>query len=181
MLDKRAIYRKTARGLAEITTKERTVDRRLRPLLILIDGDRTALQVHSLVKGIGIREEDFDSLSAGGFIEAIALPGLSAAANGDEYSRDDGFTPEPGAADSSELPRQRTSFERYCDGQRYMCETATEALGLRSFFFVLKLEKCSSASDLMGLLPEFESAIARKFDGEYALHCRRIAKTILEG
>jgi hypothetical protein len=176
-LDKSAIYRKTARGVAEITAKDRTVDRRLRPLLILIDGDRTALQVHSLVSGIGIREEDFDQLSSGGFIEPLARP-----------SRE--IDPEPWAPESSPNPASptespeprgpRSSFERFCDGQRYLCETATERLGLKSFFFVLKLEKCSSAEDLMGLLPEFEAAIARKLDGDYARQCRRIAETILQ-
>ena len=168
-MDKAAIYRKTEKGLAEITTTERTVDRRLRPLLILVDGQRTATRIHALINGIGIREEDFDQLLAGGFIEMVPRP--------------DAAAPKPAAV--ADAPRtlgagqRRSSFERFSDGQRYLCETAADKLGLKSFFFVLKLEKCSSAKELMELLPEFEEAIAKKLDKSYAVHCRRIAETIL--
>ena len=44
---------------------------------------------------------------------------------------------------------------------------------------MLKIEKCSSADELMALLPEFEQAITKKLDKAYAVHCRRIAETIL--
>jgi len=170
-LDKRAIYRKTEKGVAEINGSERRVDRRLRPLLILVDGYRTATYIHSLIGGIGIREEDFDELVAGGFIEAIALPKLSPAANDA-----DGSPPEAAPVEI----QKRSAVERYCDGKRYMCETAADRLGLKSFLFQLKLEKCSTADDLLALVPELEGAIARKFDKDYARHCRRIAESILQ-
>jgi len=169
-LDKGAIYRKTKKGLAEITSAERSVDRRLRPLLILVDGHRTAARIHALMSGIGIREEDFDQLAAGGYIETIARPDSVVAANDD--------TRPTQSAPPAPLTR-RTSFERFSDGQRYLCETATDKLGLRSFLFVLKLEKCSSAEQLMAVLPEFEQALAKKLDKDYARHCRKIAETIL--
>jgi hypothetical protein len=164
-LDRGAIYRKTEKGLAEISSTERTVDRRLRPLLILVDGNRTANSIHALISGIGIREEDFDELARSGYIEPIARPDQRPAAND---------ATAPAAA-----PQRRSSLERFADGQRYLNETATDKLGLRAFFFVLKIEKASSADELMALLPEFEEAIARKLDKSYAQHCRRIAETIL--
>lgn len=167
-MDRGAIYRKTQKGLAEIAGTERTVDRRLRPLLILVDGNRTANSIHALISGIGIREEDFDQLADSGYIEPMARPDQRPAAN-------DGTAPpaEP------QLPQRRSSLERFADGQRYLNETATDKLGLRAFFFVLKIEKCSSADELMALLPEFEQAIGKKLDKAYAVHCRRIAETIL--
>ena len=165
-MDRGAIYRKTEKGLAEITSTERTVDRRLRPLLILIDGNRTANSIHALISGIGIREEDFDQLANNGYIEPVARPDQRLAAN-------DAAAPAAGP-----VP-QRSSLERFADGQRYINETVTDKLGLRAFFFVLKIEKCSSAEELMALLPEFEQAIAKKLDKAYAIHCRRIAETIL--
>jgi hypothetical protein len=165
-VDNTAIYRKTAKGIAELTTTERTVDRRLRPLLILIDGNRTALHIHSLINGIGIRVEDFDRLETGGFIEPIAIPAAGA--------------PARAAAHETVLTAPaRTSLDRYADGKRYLCETATDKLGLRSFLFVLRIEKCASAADLMELLPEFERALARRIDETYGRHCRRIARAIL--
>ncbi len=167
-MDRGAIYRKTQKGLAEIAGTERTVDRRLRPLLILVDGNRTANSIHALISGIGIREEDFDQLADSGYIEPMARPDQRAAAN------------DGSAAPAENLhPQRRSSLERFADGQRYLNETATDKLGLRAFFFVLKIEKCSSADELMALLPEFEQAIAKKLDKAYAVHCRRIAETIL--
>jgi hypothetical protein len=167
-LDKGAIYRKTEKGLAEISSSERTVDRRLRPLLILVDGNRTANSIHALISGIGIREEDFDQLASTGYIEPVARPDQWLAAN-------DGAVPFPDPV----AGQRRSSLERFADGQRYLNETATDKLGLWAFFFVLKIEKCSSADDLMALLPQFEQAIAKKLDKAYAVHCRRIAETIL--
>jgi hypothetical protein len=170
-LDKKAIYRKTARGLAEITAQKRSVDRRLRPVLILTDGNRTAAHVHALTSGIGIREEDFDQLIADGYIEVIERP---EAAN-DPEGRGDASQPAAPAA----APVQRSEFERYSDGQRYLTETAAEWLGLRSFLFVLKIEKSHTPDELLALVPEFEQAIARKTDREFGRRCARIAETIL--
>lgn|GEM_PF-2264394 len=170
-MDKKAIYRKTALGLAEITAAKRTVERRLRPVLILTDGNRTAAQVHALTSGIGIQEHDFDQLVAHGFIEVIALP-ESAAFTG---HRDDTSPP------TAPAPNQpRSDLERHSDGSRYLTEAAAEQLGLMSFFFVLKIEKCSSPEDLLALLPEFEQAIARKVDPDFARRSTRIAETILK-
>ena len=166
-MDRRAIYRKTPKGLSEIIGRDRSVERRLRPLLILVDGYRTATHIHSLIGGIGIQEQDFDRLVAGGFIEAIALPKPGTAAN------------DPLAENPSAPIQKRSAIDRYTDGKRYLTETAADRLGIWSFMFVLKLEKCSSAEDLMALVPEFEQAIGRKLDKSYARHCRQIAESIL--
>lgn len=172
-MDRAAIYRKTDKGLAEITSTNRIVDRRLRPLLILVDGNRTANSIHALISGIGIREEDFDDLTINGFIEPIARPLRARVAANDSSALDPAAPPPP-------APYKRTSLERFADGQRYLNETVADKLGLSSFFFVLKIERCSSAEELMTLLPEFERAMAKKLDQSYAVHCRRIAETILK-
>lgn len=167
-MDRTAIYRKTDKGHAEITGTSRAVDRRLRPLLILVDGHRTATRIHALISGIGIREEDFDHLVRGGYIEKIVLPNTEAANEG------------IGPAGLPPPVVKRTSVERFSDGQRYLNEMAGDKLGLKSFFLVLKIEKSSSAEDLMALLPDFETALAKKFDSAYAQHCARIARSILQ-
>jgi hypothetical protein len=171
-VDRRAIYRKTPKGLSEITGRDRTVDRRLRPLLILVDGYRTATHIHSLIGGIGIREEDFDHLIEGGFIEAIALPKAG--------PRPGTAANDPGDPAQGPLIQKRSVVDRYTDGKRYLTETAADRLGIWSFMFVLKLEKCSSPEDLLALVPEFEEAIGRKLDKSYARHCRQIAESILQ-
>jgi hypothetical protein len=164
-VDKTAIYRKTGKGAAEVNSAERSIDRRLRPLLILVDGHRTALGIYALISAIGIREQDFDDLVDGGYIEAVARPG--------------GLQAEAGGAAPGLPAPSRSSLERYTDGKRYLCETAADKLGLMSTLFVLKLERCSSVDELAGLLPDFEKAIGKKLDPGYAYHCRRIAESLL--
>jgi len=171
-LDKAAICRKTKKGLAEITSNERSVARRLRPLLILVDGHRTAARIYALMGGIGIREVNFDQLAASGYIEQIARPDAAVAAN-------DEVRPNVPTSVAPQSPAKRTSPERFSDGQRYLHETAAEKPGLLSFLFVRELEKCSSADQLMTLLPNFEQALAKRLDKDYAQHCRKIAETIL--
>ncbi len=116
-MDRKAIYRKTPKGLSEITATDRTVDRRLRPLLILVDGYHTSTYIHSLISGIGIREEDFDQLAAGGFIEVVAVPRPGTAAN----------DPGDSVRQNSPAPVQkRSSFERYSDGKH--CRRIAESI-----------------------------------------------------
>jgi len=171
-LDRKAIYRKTARGVEEITTANRTVDRRVRPALILTDGNRSGALVLSLTSGIGIGEADFDELIDSGFIEAIALPvGTETVAFGQ---------PTGEHRTSSGVAEPRSDLERYSDGQRFLNETITDHLGVRAYFFVLKVERCSSAEELIELVPKFEESLARKVDQDFARRCARIAMAILK-
>jgi len=176
-LDRTAIYRKTARGVAELAASAGTVERRLRPLLILIDGHRTVLAIESLTRVIGIHEEDFDLLEAGGYIEALARPSWPPAVPAAAPRAP--APPLPLPPGDAAAPAPRTSFERYADGKRYLCETAADKLGLLSYLFILKVERCGSAAELHALLPEFEKALARRLDPGYAFHCRRIAASLL--
>jgi hypothetical protein len=168
-VDRTAIYRKTERGVAEISTSQRTVDRRLRPLLILVDGHRSAARVLSLTAGIGLTEADVDELVSIGLIEAVPRPGQVGAAAA------------PATLSPAGAPTERGAFERFSDGQRYLCETASDRLGLMAFRIVLKFERCNNAEELLLLVPEFEAALARKVDSAFAQHSRRIAETLLHG
>ena len=171
-MDRKTIYRKTAKGLAEITSPSRTVERRVRPALILTDGNRTGALVLSLTNGIGIQEMDFDQLIDSGFIEAIALPGGADGGTGAQETAEH--------RTSSGVSEPRSDLERYSDGQRFLNETMTDHLGVRAYFFVLKVERCSSAEDLIALVPQFEQALARKVDQDFAKRCARIAMAILK-
>ena len=118
----------------------------------------------------GIREEHFDDLEGGGYIEIMRRP--------DPVAVSEAAANDPRRAEADESD-PAIAVRRFSEGQRYMTETVADKLGLRSFLFVLKIEKCSGANDLIALLPEFEKAIAKRLDADYARHCRRIAQTIL--
>lgn len=179
------VYRKTAKGNDEIRAKQGRLDRRLRPLLILVDGRRSADTINGLAAGIGLPETALQQLEADGYIELVRVR-VEAKAQAAE-SR----TPETLSASNApptltrattgvlEPARPRTPLERYRDGTQYMNETVSEALGVRALFFVLKIERCSTAMDLIQLLPDFEKSVAKKRGPQYAAHCRLIAAEIL--
>jgi hypothetical protein len=161
------VYRKTGLGVSEISSTRRSVDFRLRPLLILVDGQRSALRIQALLGGDAAADEHFNHLADAGYIEAIgrADPSDGGAFDATAYE-------PPQTPDSSQA-------RRFIDGQRYMIETAEAKLGLMSFLFVLRIEKCNSIEDLVALLPEFELSIARRLDADFARHCRRLAQALM--
>jgi hypothetical protein len=52
-----------------------------------------------------------------------------------------------------------TDAERFRVTQKFMNDCAVDALGLRAFFWTLKLEKVSTCDELRQLLPEFRKAM----------------------
>ena len=63
------IYRKTAKGLAEISTREHRLAPRVRSTLILVDGRRDAADLRALIAQQA--DETLAALAEQGFIEAV--------------------------------------------------------------------------------------------------------------
>ena len=59
------------------------------------------------------------------------------------------------------LQPQRTDAERFRIAQKLMNDSVVDALGIRAFFFTLKLEKAATVADLRALLPDFDKAITK--------------------
>ncbi len=74
-----SIYRKTAKGLAEIETRANKLPPRLRSALIMVDGKRSDADLRPLL--LQSPDETLASLLAQGFIEPVpGAPGTAAAA-----------------------------------------------------------------------------------------------------
>ena len=58
--------------------------------------------------------------------------------------------------------------EKFRAALKFMNDTSVDLLGLRSFFFVLKVEKCFTMADLKELIPQFSRAIAKSKGAEVA-------------
>mgnify|MGYP001100461392 FL=1 len=54
-----------------------------------------------------------------------------------------------------------------------MSETVREHLGLRGYFLQLKVERCTDMGELMALLPDFSTALAKARDTEFAAEMER--------
>jgi hypothetical protein len=141
------LYKKTPKGEEEIKARAAKLPPKLRTMLILIDGSKTRNQLNGVAKQLGIGDDYLKQLEEQGLI------------NGETHA-----TASPPGTPSAPLDE----FERFRQAQRFMNQTAVNALGMRSFFFTLKLEKCSTRSELADLLDDYAKALTKGAGAEEA-------------
>ncbi len=150
------VYVKTAAGADEVKLRSLALPPRLRTMLIMVDGTRTAAQLHAAATTLGAPADFLGTLLHRGLVEARPLAPSPAPAS---------LTVNVAAAAAGlslpdvELPS--TEAERFRAAQKFMNDTTVDALGLRAFFFTLKLEKASTCADLRLLLPDFVKGLAK--------------------
>jgi hypothetical protein len=54
-----------------------------------------------------------------------------------------------------------------------MSDTVREHLGLRGYFLQLKVERCTDVGELLALLPDFSTALAKARDTDFAQEMER--------
>ncbi len=175
------VFAKTGRGSAEMSGTDRTLDRKLRSALLLVDGRKTAAEIIKMLEGMGMPADTLGKLEQLGYIAAAgpaAAPPRAAPA----------VSPSPAPAPSRPaapvpaapaLPADASPMERFSEGRRYMNTTVRDALGFKAVFFTLKIEKCSTVDELLTLLPDFQAALATSRGAEFAQAVRDAALKIL--
>jgi hypothetical protein len=143
-MDASSLYQKTRKGEEEIKNRQLKLPPKLRTMLILIDGKKSLAQLNALAAQLGAGGDYAVQLEGHGLISGGASAAPPAAAS------------PAGPADGE--------FERFGTARRFMNETVVNALGMRSFFFVLKLEKCGTRAELATLLEDYGKAIAKGAD-----------------
>jgi predicted secreted protein len=141
---------KTAAGSDELKTRSRGLALRLRSVLILVDGSRSVAALRAAAAALGAPPDGLELLLREGLIE----PAGGARNPVAERAETDVSTPVRPALEQSDA-------ERFVVAQKFMIETTAEALGLKAFFFTLKLEKCYTLADLNALMPEFSQALVK--------------------
>lgn len=147
MLSGNEIFGKSEDGRREMQSRQRKLPAKARVLLIAIDGHSSTQQLREDFASLG----DVDAL-----IETLVREGLIVA---------EGVTSSTsGAAPKTTTTSVSDATQRFILAQKFMNETAVEALGLRAFLFTLKLERCASVADLRALLPEYDRVLAKARD-----------------
>ena len=158
MLNDNDIYAKTAAGQDELRTRARKLPPRLRTLLIMVDGAAGVAQLRTSGAGMGAPANALDELLQLGLIESIwqspSAPAAAASAAQASAAPADGVSSEPG--DPFEVENERFRVAR-----KFMNDTLVDALGLRSFFVTLKLERCFNRADLKAMTPDYLAAITK--------------------
>ena len=148
------IYGKTALGLQEIGNRKMKLLPRLRTMLILIDGHQPAFILQKEAGKLGAPDDFLAQLLGMRLIEKI----------GSAISR------ESKAADkqSNQPVAAVDEFTRFRAAKDLMNITVVDALGIRAFFFTLKLERAGNLADLRELDGPYRDAIAKGSGAEQA-------------
>lgn len=136
---------KTPAGSREIKDRRCNLNPKQRALLILIDGGHPSGFHRDQARRLGLPADAVDELQRLGLV-AQAEP-----ANG----------PIGGTETISEV-------QRFMHTRQLMNDTVVDALGLRAFFFTLKIERTAGLADLRALLPEFARLVRRAHSAEVA-------------
>jgi len=135
------VYRKTERGHAEVRDRKLKLSPRLRTMLILVDGVLPELILKDDAARVGAPPDFLAQLADAGLIERAE------AATG------------PGAAAEPAGPQDE--FTRFRNAKHFMNTTIVDALGIKAFFFTMKLERAGVVADLVELAGPYRDAIAR--------------------
>ncbi len=174
------LYGKTPAGFEEVRGRGLKLPQRLRTMLIMVDGTRTVAQLRDAAQTLAAPADFLNLLVGMGLVapEGVSQASRSAAApQQSPSSAPEAVTASPIAQDA--LGSLSASPEKFRAALKFMNDSAVDLLGLRAFFFTLKLEKCYTAQDLINLLPDFSKAIAKSNGPEMARALEERARQLL--
>ncbi len=148
------IYMKTETGLDEMRNKKLRIPPRLRCMLILTDG----VQPEFL-----LREEAQKLHAPEDFLEQLLALSLIKLSDAKVDTKLDVTTQK-----TDESFEHQDEFTRFRHAKDFMNITIVDALGIKSFFFTLKLEKASSRADLKDLLEGYGNSLTKAMGADEA-------------
>jgi len=149
MISAGAIYAKTPAGAEEVKNRKIKLAPKIRTMLILIDGTKPVLVLREEAEALGVPADFIEQLEKLGLVKPVGAVGGGAAPAA--------VRAEAGAAAGAAMD----PVARFRAAQQFMNDTAVNALGIKAFFFTLKLEKCSTVDDLREMVEPYREAIAK--------------------
>jgi hypothetical protein len=148
-------FDKTEKGKDEISHRTYHLSAKLRPLLVIIDGKRSATELLKNVYGLGLTQSHLDSLLAEGFIATrTEVTGLLTAATASAIEI-------PAINQTETTPTVEASYARLTAVRNFFNETVKQTLGLRGFGLQLKVERAASLDDFIELRDVFLDAVEK--------------------
>jgi hypothetical protein len=147
------IYRKSERGAAEVKDRKLKLVPRVRTMLILIDGTIPEFMLREDAARVGAPADFLEQLIAAGLVERVQGTGPAPAAKA-------AASPAPAPAPDE--------FTRFREAKNFMNTTIVDALGIKSFFFTMKLERAGTVADLRELEEPYREAMAKAEGWEHA-------------
>jgi hypothetical protein len=139
------IYRKTAKGQAEIETRAHRLPPRLRGALIMVDGQRSVEELAKLIPGEAAAT--LQQLHADGFIDVFAV-----------------LADRPAAAAPAPAPRKPAPVASIDGLKREAVRYLNDRLGPAAEAMAIKIERTSNMAELQPLLAQ-AAQLLRNFGG----------------
>lgn len=143
---------KTSLGMAALADRDKRLSSKIRMLLVTVDGTIDETELRKIATDIGAPVDAVDTLFA---LNLVAVERAS-----------DAVLEVPAESASEAGQTVGDAFGRLRMGAAIMNELASDVLGLKAFFFVLKVEKCGSVAELAQLLPGLEAAVIKAHGSE---------------
>lgn len=164
-MDAEQIYVKTPLGAEEVQNRKLQLAPRLRTMLIMIDGQKTLQFLRESAAKFGCPENFIESLEAEGLIARVggtpaATPAVSAKA---PVAAATAISTPVAAADAPSAPAQipQDEYARFRAAKDFMNNAVVNSLGIKAFFFTLKLERAGTIDDLRALVKPFQEALTK--------------------
>jgi hypothetical protein len=152
------IYRKTAKGQAEIETRAHRLPLRLRSALILVDGRRTDDEVRKLMAQQG--EDSLRLLDEQGFIDVIGIT--------QEVPRAFAAAPPPSAPAPAPQAAPPASARDFVTTRAQAVRLFTDMVGPMAEALAIKMERARSPDELRPLVQTAQRIIGNARGGQAA-------------
>jgi hypothetical protein len=153
------IYAKTKKGMDEMLSSKTNIDKALGSVLILVDGQRSDVDLSSMILRLKAPADSLAMLLHGGFIEpSVVTAPVVHTLTAEELSRAKAKAQQVQAQkDATQDENTSTFLTTYS----YMVGEAKKHLGLRGFGLQLKLERAQTPDELRSLIAPMSESIAK--------------------
>ena len=167
MINGQAVFRKSAKGISAIATRQAGLPPRLRSALIVVDGKRNAADLAKLVSVLGEPELLLNELQAAGLIElAVDITGQSGASAAVQRSA-------AAAQVNPARPTPAAAVPTLDGARRFAAKLLMQTLGPSSEGLCLKIEGARN-------MAEFIASIKRARDTVRDVKGQAVAQTFIE-
>jgi len=149
MNDRWAAYNKTDAGKEELRTRGRQLSVPMRTVLLMVDGQRSEEELREVIAAVRAPQDTLERLRRLGLVTGGALPGASVAQPSESVGTED-------------------AVQRFQHLYSEMTRLVSEHLGLRGYLLLLKLERCSTAQELLAFRDDLHLALSKSFGSDVA-------------
>lgn len=166
------IFDKTAKGRAEISTRQFQLPAKIRTLLVMIDGKRPLAELFKQTQGLGLSQENIDYLLDEGFIAEVAEASNIPEPVATPIVPSLPSLPSAPSASTAPPVQQMDDVKRLQALHNFFNSTIKSTLGLRGFALQLKTERAATLQEFADLRRPYVEAVNKAKGREMAISLR---------